>query len=358
MRYYDLKIYDGVTGRVWAVSQSGDFILGKSKTSFSSLRADGSVNPSALNLELDVPVIPFNTPQGKGTLRVWGVPLLALSHAANLNGALFELRAGMSAGLPLANPGQAGLIVKGQVFQAFGNWQGINQTLDLVLFPSAASEKLDIAFQWNPGEPLSTALSATFAQAFPGFSASVAVSENLTTRTPERGHWTTLAQFAKYVNRVTRVIGQQSIGATYGGVFVTVQGTTVQAFDSVGTVRPVVTQLAFQDFIGQPTWIGPTTINYKNVMRADVAVGSYIRFPAGIISPYAITTAAAAYPNAPARSKLVFDGRFQVVEVHHFGNFRQADPDSWVTTFNAVSVSAQAPQYIAGPNVATLRGVA
>ena len=358
MRYYDLKIYDGVTGRVWAVSQSGDFMLGNSKTSFSSLRADGSVNPSALNLELDVPVIPFNTPQGKGTLRVWGVPLLALSHAANLNGALFELRGGMSAGLPLANPDQAGLIVKGQVFQAFGNWQGVNQTLDLVLYPSAATERLDLAFQWNVGEPLATALRATFAQAFPGFSASIAISENLTTRTPERGHWTSLAQFAMYINRVTRAIGQKSMGATYGGVYVTVQGTTIQAFDSGGIPTPIVKQLAFQDFIGQPAWIKTNTLNFKCVMRGDLAIGSFVRFPTGIASPYAITTAAAAYPNVPARSKLVFDGQFWITEVHHFGNFRQADPDSWVTTFNAVSVSAQAPQYIAGPNVATLRGVA
>ena len=358
MRYYDLKIFDGITGHVWSVSDSGNFALSTARTSFSSLRTDGGNNPSALNLEMDAPVVPFHTPQGKCSVRVWGVPLLALSHAANLNGALFELRGGMSAGLPLANPAQAGLIVTGQIFQAFGNWQGVNQTLDLVMFPAAASEQLDIAFQWNAGEPLSTALRATFAQAFPGFSASVAVSENLTTRTPERGHWTTLAQFAKYVNRVTRVIGQKSLGANYGGVYITVQGTTVQAFDSVGVVRPVVTQLAFQDFIGQPTWIGPTTINYKNVMRADIAVGSFVRFPAGIVSPYALTTAAAAYPNAPARSKIVFDGKFQVVEVHHFGNFRQADPDSWVTTFNAVATSQAIPQYIAGPNVATLQGVA
>ena len=53
-----------------------------------------------------------------------------------------------------------------------------------------------------------------------------------------------------------------------------------------------------------------------------------------------------------------WDKKFQVVEVHHFGNFRQADPDSWVTTFNAVATSQAIPQYIAGPNVATLQGVA
>lgn len=340
MRYYDLKIYDGVTGRVWSVGQHDDFALTSARTSFSSQRPDGSYNPAALNIELDVAVSPFSLPQGYFTIRVWGIPLKALGHAANLNGALFELRGGMTTGLPLANPSQAGLIAKGQIFQAFGNWQGVNQTLDLVCFAGPAAVKQDVAFQWNPGEPLATAIRATFAQAFPTFTASVAISPNLTTRTPERGHWTSLIQFAQYISRMTQEIGQKSLGASYGGVYITVQGTTLIAFDSTTRATTPVKQLAFTDFIGQPTWIKSTTINFKNVMRADLAIGSVVKFPPGIVSPYAITTAAAAYPNTPARSKLVFDGKFQINEVHHFGNFRQPDPDSWVTVFNAVSVTA------------------
>ena len=356
MRYYDLRIYDAATGRVWSVAADGSFTLGNAATSFTSLLPNGNFNPGALNVELDVPVIPFDTPQGKGTVRVWGVPLRALGQAANLNGATFSLKAGMSAGLPLAKPQQAGLIVKGQIFQAFGNWQGVNQTLDLVLYPGVAADQLDISFHWRAGTPLSVALAATFAQAFPGFSQSIAISPNLTLPNDEAGHYTTLPQFAKYINRITRVIGQRAFGANYPGVRMATSGMTVMAFDGLGVPKAPVKALAFEDIIGQPTWIGPNKIQFKTVMRADIAVGGDISFPPGVVSPYALTTAAAAYPNVPARSKTIFQGNFIVVEVHHWGNFRQSDADSWTTTF--VAVAGTAPPVLANSGVARLKGVA
>ncbi len=340
----------------------GSFVLGNAATSFTSLLPTGAVNPGALNVELDVPVIPFDTPQGKGMMRIWGVPLRALGQASNLNGASFTLRAGMSAGLPLAKPQQAGLIVKGQIFQAFGNWQGTTQTLDLVLYPGAAAEQLDLSFRWVAGTPLSVALAATFTQAFPGFSQSIAISPNLTLPSDESAHYTTFPQFAKYIKRITTAFGQRAFGSSYRGVSMTIVGTTITAFDGIGTSRAPVTALAFEDIIGQPTWISATTVNLKTVMRADIAVGGEISFPPGVVSPYALTTAAAAYPNAPARSKTVFQGNFSVVEVHHFGNFRQADADSWVTTFNAVALENETAlkirNYIAGSGVALLQGIA
>ena len=356
MRFYDLRIYDRATGRAWSVAADGSFKSGNTPTSFTSLDAQGRFNPGALNVELDVPVIPFDTPQGKGMMRIWGVPLRALGQAANLNGTSFTLRAGMSAGLPLAKPQQAGLIVKGQIFQAFGNWQGTTQTLDLVLYPSVSADQLDLSFHWRAGTPLSVALAATFTQAFPGFSQSIAISPNLTLPSDEAGHYTTLPQFAKYINRITRVIGQRAFGENYPGVRLATSGMTVMAFDGLGVPRAPVTALAFEDLIGQPTWIGANKIQFKTVMRADIAIGGDISFPPGVVSPYALTTAAAAYPNVPARSKTIFQGNFIVVEVHHWGNFRQADADSWVTAF--VAVAGTAPPVLANAGIARLKGVA
>lgn len=346
MRYYDLKISQPKSGKVWSVGTDGSFTLGAAATSFTSLLSTGKTNPGALNIEIDLTVIPFDTPQGKGSVRVWGVPLKALGQAANLNGADFEFRVGMAAGLPLAKPSQAGLIARGQVFQAFGNWQGKNQTLDLVLYPSAAADDLDISFRWPAGTPLSTALRATFTQAFPGFTSQVAISSQLTLPNDEAHHCTNLVQLANYIRGITLSIGQKALGSSYQGVAITVQGTTIIASDGFGTTRTPTVQLAFEDLIGQPTWIDPVTINFKCVMRKDIAVGSQVQFPSGVVAPYALTGAAAAYPNVPARAKSVFQGTFSVVEVHHFGNFRQADADSWVTAYNAVSLPAQTPQFI------------
>ncbi|HJS91646.1 MAG TPA: hypothetical protein VJ738_16890 [Steroidobacteraceae bacterium] len=335
MRFYDLKLLDPNTGKVWSTDSSGNFVLGKAVTTFTSY-ANGRVNPGALNLEIDIPVIPFDEVQGKGNITVWGVGLKTLSQSANLNGQNFELRAGMSAGLPLAKPAQAGLIVKGQVFQAFGNWQGVNQTLNLVLYPSLAADHLDISFLWPAGTSLASALAATFSQAFPTYQQKVAISANLTLAHDEAAHATSLGQFADVIRRLTQQAGSAIYGQFYPGVAISVSGQTIVAYD--GTQAPPAVQLAFEDLVGQPTWMEPATINFKTVLRADLAVGSQVRFPTGVISPYALTSSAAAYPNVPARSSTIFQGDFVVSEVHHFGNFRQADADSWVTAFSAFPV--------------------
>jgi hypothetical protein len=66
-------------------------------------------------------------------------------------------------------------------------------------------------------------------------------------------------------------------------------------------------------------------------------VGDQIVLPTGVGPPYALTTPNAALPNAPARAKSGFQGKYIVIEVHHFANFRQADADSWTTSFVAIA---------------------
>jgi hypothetical protein len=54
-------------------------------------------------------------------------------NARNLVNTPIEIWGGMKAGLPLANPAQAGLLATGKVSQAFGNIEGVNRTLDLAI---------------------------------------------------------------------------------------------------------------------------------------------------------------------------------------------------------------------------------
>jgi hypothetical protein len=54
-----------------------------------------------------------------------------------------------------------------------------------------------------------------------------------------------------------------------------------------------------------------------------------------IISSLALTQQGAAVPGAPARNSSVFKGKFFIREVHHFGNLRQPDADSWAKAFVA-----------------------
>lgn len=337
MRYYSITLTDPVSGQVYTPDQNGGgFVKGKAGPTFTSY-ANGQTIPGALNIELDMPVVAFDSPQGNGLVRIWGVGLQMIGQASDLSGAKVTLSAGMQKGLPLANPAQsAGPIVQGAVYQAFGNWQGINQTLDLVIQASDLAPDAGIAFSWESGTTLESALSTTFSQAFPGYKPDIKISADLQppNDAPQNGTYRSLSQFSGYLLGISQKAGQAVLGDQYPGVQVTIVGNSLKVFDGTQTQTPV--KLAFQDLIGQPTWINPGTVNFKTVMRSDIAVGTTIQFPQGIVAPFALTSAAAAAPNSPARNKTVFQGKFTVVEVHHFGNFRQPDADSWNTTFSAV----------------------
>lgn len=360
-RYYDLTISDPVTGDIWQPSTTTDtFVRGKSGSgpSFSSLvtiNGQKQTNPGALNVEIDVPAIPFNQPQGAALIRVWGIGLGMIGQAADFNanpytnrrGANILLKAGMSKGLPLANPAQAGTILQATVFQSFGNWQGTNMSLDLICYPAAAQDGQNISWDWRAGTTLASALLNTFRQAFAQYTDMVIAAKNITVADlqlpyDECGCYFNLQQFSGYLQEHTQAIGAKTYGPQYSGVLITITGNTIYAWDSTASRTP--TQLAFTDLIGQPTWIEPAKISFKTVMRSDVAVRDQIKFPTtGLGSPYVLTSQNAAAPNAPSRDKSIFQGTFAVTEAHHFGNFRQADADSWVTAYLAVPLPPKSP---------------
>lgn len=341
MRFYNLTLSDPNTGRVWQVQRNGGFGLSSSTTgsTFSSLH-NGINNPGALNVTFDFPVYPFHQPQGKANIEVWGVPLLALGQAANLNGANFSLAAGMTKGLPLAKPAQAGLILTGAVFQAYGLWQGTQQqSLNLIAYPGGTSENQDIMWSWPKGTQLSAAVAQCFAQAFPQYRPKVQIG-NIVAPGDDMAHYTSLTRLANHVFNMSAKYGTPTYGEQYSGVAIIIRGNAIYAYDStVATPQAPVTQLAFEDLIGQPTWLQPFTISFKTVLRADLQVGSLVKFPPAAISPYVLLTSDAVVPGGvPARSKSIFQGSFMISEVHHFAAFRQADADSWATAFLAIPI--------------------
>src|ERR1700752_2385438 len=125
MRFYDIKITDPKSGKL--IQQ------------FTSLNTLGQTIPGALNVELDIPVFRMAEPAGAAYVRVWGISIKDIGQAFDLNGKNIEVSAGMAKGLPLANPKQSGLILQGTIQQAFGNWQGFDQTLDFVVNVTSGS---------------------------------------------------------------------------------------------------------------------------------------------------------------------------------------------------------------------------
>lgn len=340
MRFYELTLTDPKSGEVWQPSPTGDGLVKTrpgSGPSFST-HDNGILIPGALILELDVPNLPFNQPAGSAFLRLWGIGLPSLGQAADLNGQNIRLLAGMKSGLPLANPNQAGLILQGTIFQSYGLWQGMNQTLELICYPPAADDDQALTFDWPKGTSLSSALLVTFRQAFSKYRMTFnveGVSDLVQNFDEKGGRYTRLTQFGQWLQQRTEKIGSAIYGSNYSGVVLTIVGNTLYAFDNVR--KSPVKQLEFQDFVAQPTWIDSATINFKMVMRGDLSVGSRVKFPSqGFLAPYILTTTNAAVPNAPSRSKTVFQGVFTIIRARHFGNSRQPDADSWVTSFDAV----------------------
>lgn len=307
MRYYTIIISDPISK--------------KEIRKYTSLDAQGRTNLGALNIEIDVPVFQLSAADGAGYIKIWGVSLQDVGGASDLNGMLVQLYAGMAKGLPLAKPAQAGLILTGIVQQAFGNWLGVNQSIDLIVQADgiSASTPKNIVLDWKKGTQLSTAIANTLSTAFPTYTQTIDISPNLVLNADEPGYYASLSQFAQYIKEVSqKIIGS----STYNGVAMTIKESAFFVYD--GTSQTTPKQIDFNDLIGQPTWIDAGTIQFHAVLRSDLGVGDYVKLPKG-----QITTTQQSL--SQFRQGSVFQGIYQIGKVRHVGNFRQPDAASWVT---------------------------
>jgi len=296
----------------------------------SSLLSNGNANMSALNIEFDIPVATYAVPHSNALLRIWGLSLTDLGSANNLTADLdnpvnIEVSAGFSKGLPLANPQQQGLILRGAIYQAFGNWIGTEQTLDILFRPASGTpnDPINFSFQWPAGTPLKDAIQQVLGIAFPVQKIVVNISPSLVLGYTETGYYQSAQQFADYINTISKaIIG----GTSYIGVHISTDGDTVQVWD--GTVVPTASaaiQISPSDLVGQPTWIDPNIIMVKLQLRGDLAINDLIYLP-----PTLVTTTSGALIRF--QDKTSFSGNFLITEMQHYGNFRQPDAMSWNTT--------------------------
>lgn len=342
MRYYNIKLTDPSGSVVVFDDTKGKFSpKAGAQATWASHDASGNFLPNALNVELDIPSLPFGASQGGTAVRIWGVGLPALAQANDLAEYGIEIRGGMKPPYTLNKAAKSGVLAVGQVFQGFGNWEGVEQHLDLVVFSQAAQPDLEAAipFSWAMNQPLDQAISAALTAAFPVFTVQgVGQVKNIIQDHDEQGYYTNLKAFAEYILDVTA-------DGTYTGINIRAVGQVFYLYDNSSASTP--TQIAFPDLIGQPTWISPSTMSFATVMRGDIQLGQTVTMPAGLFPPYVLTTPAAAVPNAPSSNRAVFQGTFNIIEAHHFGNFRQMTADSWRTQYVAVANDA-VPNLLAG----------
>lgn len=344
MRYYSIEIRDK-DGDLVVPGYAKKLNLNASYTSF----VNGQSLPGALDIELNIPLYNYAFPKQGAMVRIFGVSLEEVSQANDLEGYSIVIKGGMQKGLPLAKPSQNGLILRGTIFQSYGNVEGVERVLNLILTPSTGTiaKPKNISLNWRARQPLSEALQTTLTAAFPEYTVRMAISSDLVMSSDQPGTFGKLEELSAAVLRLTRAQQFKGIktlsGATYGGVDITIKDKVIVVYDKTtdfgGTTYDDPKQLLFEDMLGQPTWLDPGTINVRLVLRADLDVGGFIKMPQKLPSNYAIFTQTAQLPaDTPSRNKSIFQGTFAIRELFHFGRFRQSDAASWVTSVNAVAL--------------------
>lgn len=135
MRYYAIKI-DGAPSSFSVVP--GAELSG---AQFSSV-AMGQNDPGALRVMVQIEKLDHHGDGDPNSyVRIWGVSLDMLSQAANLCEKNIEVDGGMWPGLPLATmqAPQRGMLVQGTIAAGFGNWEGTDMRLDLIIKPGSAN---------------------------------------------------------------------------------------------------------------------------------------------------------------------------------------------------------------------------
>jgi hypothetical protein len=307
---------------------------------------NGVYDPGALNVEFDMPISLYHTPPGAQSITIHGISREDLSQAyqfasdpdRNIKMGMV-IRGGMKAGLPLVNPAQAGIIASGEIIQAFGNWEGTEMTLDLIMYPSTYTDDDpgNLVLHWPAGTPLSQALTQTFGIAYPALKVNANISSDLVNSYDVVHFTSTLEGMAGFIAEFTK-------GASTGLVGISMQSGKIMVSDSTYTPPPPI-QLAFTDLIGQPTWIKFATMQIKTILRADLEIGSMIRMPQGfpnapgfVTTPGsgALSTDGAALPST-GKNKTIFQNNFQITELRQLGHFRSPDASQWATIFNCVT---------------------
>lgn len=295
---------------------------------YSTLASNGRNNGAALQVDLDIFQTFFHQPAQIASVIIHGVDFSDLNQSANWSGAGINIEIGMSAGLPFANPMQAGQIINGEIYQSFGNWQGNSVSLNFLVIPSTINpaEDINLSFDWIKGASLQSAVMATLKNAYPTLGITGNFNNDLVFTETQTAQYRNLKTFCQFVNRVSKQINNSpeyfgaNISVNPGGFFLT-----------DGTTQPKKShEIAITDMIGNMTWLDVATIQAKLVMRADLNIGDNIFFPRG-----APTTNTAINFNQ-ARNLVSFDGVFLITQIRHVGSSRQPDANAWVTIVDCV----------------------
>lgn len=350
-RYYRIEVTD---------PSSGNPVPGFPITSLSPYGFGD--NLAALDVQLDIPlgaqgVLDVTT---TANLQIAGIPISWISQANSLVGKNIKVFGGMSAGLPLANPSQRGLLIQGQVYQAFANWQGTAQTLNLFitqLNSGTPNSPVPHLLYWPAGTLLSTVITNLLKQNYPSYKVNMNISSNLVLPYTETGFYPSLTEYVQAIKGLSQsIMGRNNPTVNYLGVDISLSGNTFYVSDGTSPSAPKV--INFQDMIGQPTWIANPLGNANSnlpvfqgaaqvqlVMRGDLQApwAQYVQFPPNLVSQTFSGGGNSYVANGTPANVSIFQGTFQVYNMRHVGWYRSVQAGDWITVLTLLQTNSQSP---------------
>jgi len=318
-------------------------------------------DPGAFNVEFDFLTTVGANPVGYSSLKIEGVSYDVLNTAPNYGFVAgspsysITIQGGFKSPqgsiLPNWTQPAAGTILQGTVFQSWANRIGTEISLEFTIAAGTQiysnNNPANITFQWIPqgqsgANTLQEAITQALTTAYPTIPESnivFSISGNYSPpgNTAKTLNHNTFEQFAATIASMT-----SSVSSNGSGVQITTTNTGFSVFDgSVGPNASNTITLLYENIIGQPTWIGPKLITFMTVMRADINVSTYVKFPPNYQNVPGYTTSTAQQFPSSVRQSLTFDNQtFLVTAVRQVGNFRDPQGSSWATIFQAVPYGA------------------
>lgn len=329
MRYYELDITDSQGKPI--VDATGNPI-----GPFISTDSPGG----ALNIIFDILITSPDVATGGTMLAIYGLPMAALSQSVNLFGANVTLYGGFSGGLPLERPEQQGVLLQGRVFNPYGNWQGVNQCLNLIVNPGLLTDKngktLNIMVDGKRGEGLAEVVTRALSGAYPDTQLNIRISDKLVLPEDWKGVYNRPSQLAITMKSASLGLIKEE---GYSGISLVMQKGIIRFFDNLTTSN--ARTINANELIGQPTWIGINKMSFKTPLRGDFMVGDVITLPDSLINGSQSLLSV----NSPAafsaqRDKLNFSGKFIITSMRHVGEFMNGSGEAWVTIFEAIGMLA------------------
>ncbi|WP_236268720.1 hypothetical protein [Escherichia coli] len=327
MRYYRLEIINPKTGKPPVDCN------GKPIGPFDTSKTPGC----GLHVEFDVEVAGLDVVNSGTMLTIYGLPIDMLKQSVSLQGGLVRMKAGFVEGLPLANPQQQGEVIYGEIYLAYANWIGTNQTLNLVINPTVRKtddgKPFSIEGDGLKGEKVGDVISRALQKAFPNKLIDCTVSDSLVLPEPWTGKYTEIGSLAMVLRSASIAMMRDE---KYSGIAISILSDRIRIYDNASAKWGEPKTIHAHELVGQPTWIAPFTVSFKCPMRGDIRCGDVVKLPEGLYSGAAsIVMANTTAPSVIAKNSTTFTGKFLVKSVRHIGSYLTADGDAWVTVFEA-----------------------